>query len=577
MAADNKISRVALSTTALGVFLAAVTIIFLTVVFKHISYPLIWNDESDTVMFGQRVLEYGYPKVHGPRNIVYGLKDQLEIGVNERFDAYTGAPWGYYYFAAIGVALAEGTDDLYGKTARLRFPFALIGVVGLAVLLLSALPTIEPRSAKLIFAILFVLLLTYSVSLILHLREARYYSLVIFLASCLLYVFTRFHVFENLRFVCYGGLVFLLLLALFNTFYPAFVVFLVAIGVHHSIRALSLPLQRRERLRWLLWTALPLIAATACVPPLLMFFDFASQVGGWLDEFGSSIGVYLRSVRLVLANLLRYEFLAPAIVMRLTVQVQLWMRGGEALALTTKRRVDVSNFLWLLVAAYCVIVARTPFIFERYFIALSPIITLVLLLDGFTFLDLRPGRRAPTAGRLVGTLSAALVGICLSVTLAVRIPEFRGRIYEIRHQYRGPLDYVIPYLKDTYANTKDLIIATNYEEPVYMYYLASHVIVGYYGADLERDVKFQPDIIIPRRWGRNLGVLRTLAARADYKVKVFPVKSLLTNGFPGLSLRGPGGIVHEFRTRLAEGPGDRLVILERTSRPPGSSPRDTRG
>ncbi len=561
-------SRTEWSTPALAGVLIAATALFLTLVFKHISYPLIWHDESDTVMFGQRVLEYGYPKVHGPKNIVYGLKDELRGRVHETFDAYRGAPWGYYYFAAIGVALAQHSENLYAKTARLRLPFALIGVLGLAVLLLAVLPSVGSRPAKWTFAIAFVLFSTYSISLILHIREARYYSLVIFLAACFIYVFNRFHVFKDLRFGRYASLVPLLLLAFFNTFYPAFAVFLVATGLHDIAHALRQPGNPHERLAWLLRAALPPAIAVACALPLLMFFDFVEQVGGWLDEFGASFDSYLRSLRVVGANLLRYEFLAPAIVMRLAVEGQRWMSKGEALPAPARQRLAISNFLLLLAVTYWVIVARTPFIFERYFIALSPVISMMLLLDGFTFRDQLRTSRASTPRRVLGILSAGTFGICLGATLWVRLPEFRGRLYEIRHQYRGPLDYVIPYLKEGYPNTENLVIATNYEDPAYMYYLGSHVIVGYYGADLERELKLQPDIIVPRRWPQQFWALQTLAARADYRKTVFPVESLMTNSFPGLSPRSPGGLVHQFRTRLAEAPQDRLVILERTSRGP---------
>ena len=99
----------------------------LAMLFRHLSYPLVWHDESDTVMFGQRVLEYGYPKVHGERNVVYGLRQDQAIGVHPSLDAYLGSPWAQYYYAAIGVALAAGSDDLYEKTARLRLPFAVAG------------------------------------------------------------------------------------------------------------------------------------------------------------------------------------------------------------------------------------------------------------------------------------------------------------------------------------------------------------------------------------------------------------------------------------------------------------------
>ncbi|MFI5265719.1 MAG: hypothetical protein ACHQT7_03170, partial [Candidatus Levyibacteriota bacterium] len=39
-------------------------VVFCVGLFKNISYPLLWNDESYGAMNALRVLEYGYPKVH---------------------------------------------------------------------------------------------------------------------------------------------------------------------------------------------------------------------------------------------------------------------------------------------------------------------------------------------------------------------------------------------------------------------------------------------------------------------------------------------------------------------------------
>ena len=44
-------------------------VLFSFSVFKHISYPLFWQDEASTAVGAQRVAEYGFPKVHGEKNI----------------------------------------------------------------------------------------------------------------------------------------------------------------------------------------------------------------------------------------------------------------------------------------------------------------------------------------------------------------------------------------------------------------------------------------------------------------------------------------------------------------------------
>ncbi len=249
--------------------LVAVALLFLTALFKHISYPLIWHDESDTVMFAQRVLEYGYPKVHGPKNIVYGLEGP-DLLVDARTDAYTGAPWSGYYFGSIGVALARGVDDLYEKTALLRIPFAVIGTLGMFLFLISVLDSVGSKaSRRIVFSIQYWALATYSVSFLLHLREARYYSSIIFLSAALLLVFVRHHIYGRMAFGRYFGCVTLLLFLIFNTFYPAYPVFLIAIGIHHLWEAFFVKESGRVRWRWLLRSSSPLLLSLFTTLPQL--------------------------------------------------------------------------------------------------------------------------------------------------------------------------------------------------------------------------------------------------------------------------------------------------------------------
>ncbi len=99
--------------------------------FRHLSYPLMWADEAETAMFAERVLAHGYPKVHGPRNVIYQFGPNAVLGVKEGPDAYIGTTWGQFYFAVPGLLWARGSDDLYTRTLRARLPFALAGGVGI--------------------------------------------------------------------------------------------------------------------------------------------------------------------------------------------------------------------------------------------------------------------------------------------------------------------------------------------------------------------------------------------------------------------------------------------------------------
>ena len=99
----------------------------------------------------------------------------------------------------------------------------------------------------------------------------------------------------------------------------------------------------------------------------------------------------------------------------------------------------------------------------------------------------------------------------------MRVPELRGRIAELREPYRGPLDHVIPYLAERYPNPAELVIATNYEDFSYMFYLRATTMLGYYAPERERDLAFVPDVIIPRPWPVNLRALEHLAKQRPYR------------------------------------------------------------
>jgi hypothetical protein len=163
---------------------------FAVMLLGRLGHPLFWSDEADTAMFGSRVLQYGYPKVHGPDNVVYQFGPDIALGVKERFDAYIGTTWGHFYFAAPGIWWARSVTDPFARTARVRLPFALAGATGLGLWLAAALPALGPdRRRRLHFAALFFALCAVSISLVLHLREVRYYALVVLLGGAIARVY----------------------------------------------------------------------------------------------------------------------------------------------------------------------------------------------------------------------------------------------------------------------------------------------------------------------------------------------------------------------------------------------------
>ena len=129
--------KIAVKIVLLAVF-GFIFSVFVFSLFKNIQYPLLWNDETETAMYAKRILQYGYPKLNDGKNIVWEtyLPDS-NIGINKKMDSCEALVWGQYYFAAIGEFFAEKTNDIYLKTASMRVPFGVAGLLGLFIMALS--------------------------------------------------------------------------------------------------------------------------------------------------------------------------------------------------------------------------------------------------------------------------------------------------------------------------------------------------------------------------------------------------------------------------------------------------------
>ena len=207
-------------------------------VFAHLGSPLLWYDEAETAVFGQRILTYGYPKVHDRGVVFYNINLPLETGRKESIDAYIGTPWAHFYVAAAGELFARRATDLHERTARVRLPFAATGVAGVFLIAVALAPAAAAGgAARAVFVGAYLALATLSTFLVLHLREARYYPLVVFEVGLLLVVHLRHAAYGRGRRGAYTALVATLLVALFLTFYPMCAAAAAALAVDAVRRA----------------------------------------------------------------------------------------------------------------------------------------------------------------------------------------------------------------------------------------------------------------------------------------------------------------------------------------------------
>ncbi|HWR59337.1 MAG TPA: hypothetical protein VN328_10655, partial [Thermodesulfovibrionales bacterium] len=321
----------------LRIILFLMVLLFAASLFKNISYPLFWADESMTVMGGVRVLEFGYPKVHDGKNVFYDLlHSNRRLGVDEKTDAYIGgANWGQYYIAAIGAKLAEMSDDLFTKTGIIRATFALIGLAGLVVLAFLGSKFFRTRLSKRGFLTLFVFFEFISVPLALHLREARYYPLALFLTSLTIFVYARYRILNNGSYPAYTVLSVLSLFLLFATFSPAYFIFLASIFIFESAmlggqlvsgcRGRSAPATfpaRKALFRDYLRNMLPAFISLIVVSPLLVFFK-TFYIAGEMAQYNYRLfgtdesGMFWANIEVIWKFFASSDFMYLAIILKI--------------------------------------------------------------------------------------------------------------------------------------------------------------------------------------------------------------------------------------------------------------------
>ena len=442
-------------------------LLFFASLFAGLGAPLLWEDEAETAMFGRNVLEYGVPKIHVGRNNVYGAHLPLELGRLEGLDAYVGSPWGQYFFAAPAVAWSDAASDLAARTWRMRVPFTLAGWLGTLLLAGTAARLWPARAGSRVgFWIGFGACLLLSISFQLHLREVRYYPLVVFALGAIAQIELRRHVLGELPALRGGLLLAPVLFALFNLFYPAFTAVVAVAGVALALRAVRSRAALRTRTAEFARGAAPYALACAAAVPMVALFDLPAQSRSFFEIFGKGESGIVHQLGWGAYYLLRYEFLAPALLGALALGVARWRLGHEAAEL--RPAMVACDLALALAAVWLVLIARTPLFFSRYLVALSPLLSAACVLQVGCLVALRRTAAARTA--TAGLAAVALAGLGCA---AVRMPELCGRIAELREPYRGPLDHVIPYLVERYPNPADLVIATNYEEFSFMFYLLS--------------------------------------------------------------------------------------------------------
>jgi len=403
---------------------------------------------------------------------------------------------------------------------------------------------------------------------VLHLREARYYPLTLFLAALVIFLYTQHRILKKAKYSTYAVLLTLSLFFLFVTFSPVYFIFLMAIFLYESIglvkdlfskyvkksdQILSDLPSLHQSIKHYLRTLIPLMLSLLAVSPLMAFFKtlyIAEEMAKFnFLLFGTSkLDMYLANLSVIWKYFRSFDFIYLVIFLKFCLLFSYIRLALRNVPVPDMRDLRLSNFVTVIFIVYFFAVARIPnFPFTRYLIPLQPILALMIILDialVHNLISLRPARGIKYYKII---LLIVFAGFILT-HIGRNIEYIRGHVYELSHQYKGPLDYLIPYIKETYGKTAGLVIATNYEETSFMYYLGSKVIIGYVGNNLEKDIQAVPDIIIFRKGWRNLNprIFNNFLEKEQYQRVSFPVVDYKVNNIPELNLSPE--YQHQFKT-----------------------------
>lgn len=530
-------------------------ILFLYSGIKNIGYPLIWNDESETLMTAESILVNGYPKVHTTNNIIF-LPDNKEwTGYKKDIDANISIPWFPYYFSTIPVLLSRLSDDFNTRTLLSRIPFFLMGVLGLLFVIYSIKPFFSDTIFPYIF-IFFFLFALLSVPLILNIKEARYYSIVVFLGGALIYLINRFIIFNKELKAIPILLLILTLFLSYQTQYIFFISLIITIGIllgllfifrkSNSIKTYFFSDQNLKKNFILI--GIVLFTLIVMILPFYFFYDMYNIAIAANNFYKPSAQTYQIHFNKIFDFLLNQDFLILALLTKTLFYFSYFtLKPKEKTKYLQLDNIFLSSiFSLIFIVVFILMLCRMPFLFTRHFILLQPLLTIGMALDFFGFIYYSNGTKNATIAK-VSFIS--IFFIIFLFNLPKKMPFIKGHLAEMSKPVKGPLDYLIPAIKTKYGNTKNIVIATNYEELTYLFYLNCRVILGYNYKNIESDIKETPDVLIYRKnWGHGVEPFNIFLQKAKYEKESFEVFDSRVNNITELNWFFEN---HKFKTKFA--------------------------
>lgn len=386
-----------------------ITAVVAILIFANLGNQYLWQDEAETALLAKNILKYGFPRAFDGKNFVNPRIVLFhDIGFGENY-GWRYHPWAQFYVTAFSFLL------LGMSTFTARLPFALFGVVNVFMAYFLTLRITRERFTAACAAFL----MTFSVPYLLLTRQCRYYALAVFLVLFILIFYSRFREKKSLSDL---ALVLLSLIVLGYTVHGMFVPLFAAVGLHYLVFSFEK--------RTFPWICLAGAIVAGAVTPWFLYSNSLAHAAVITPQR------LCRNFEFQLRMMNKYIF--PAVFFGIVYLVRVIWKKKFTVNLTREEKeslILVSTVILITVAAFC-------FAEQRHFRYLVYFIPLLAIAQGMILLRLAKFSRVLLIMFLFVSVTTGIFNMGKPNFL---FPKY---LYEITHDYDGPIEGIVKFLKE---------------------------------------------------------------------------------------------------------------------------------
>ena len=430
-------------------FLIVVVIFSSFLIFYNLDNQYLWQDEAQTALIGKTILSDGVPKGTDGINI---FSQELGAEYNDDF-IWKLHPWLQFY-------LVSASYKLFGvNTFTSRLPFALFGICTILLTYFFTKSLFKEKRT----AVFVVILLMTSVPFLLLTKQCRYYSPAMFFSVLALYGY--YFIINKRKF---GYIIFC---ASSTLLFNSFQIYLVSLLLGTFIHAL---IYHRNLLLKLIISSIIIMLVNSL--GIIWIIDTANRSGNVFTlDIISYYWKFSGYGTIYISKLLSYVF-SPILIIACLICF-LWRKKLHGSVNCTDEISE--NIMLLVLFVFTNIFVIAPFVNFPFYRFICPVIPILIILSGYI---------VSLLSRLSVILSVLLLAVVIYFT------NFISYVYEITHDYDGPIEGITKYL-NKHGSLTDVVIITYGDLPL-KFYTKMRVLGGLTGEDLSQ---VDPQWIILRK------------------------------------------------------------------------------